>query len=463
LVDGDKQITLNELFRTKFKTDASQACFDLNNEHFDLLHVKIEERSFPANKLYLCANNRLVESVDLDKIIVDLDSHFFDENSFLYIGVLTSPYFDRNVEMARLSFNIPEKHSEETLFEGTSLEDIVGKACEFIEVYLAEFLAPISAQKEIQISEFIDTQAPQYKHLIKYMPESVKKIKPHLTQEKLDEALYSLKKDFERQTKADQKTLIELLDNPDLNAQEYEERFREKVARITASNSSALADYVTHRRVIIDLLDKALHRQEDGKFNKEKYLHSLIYPMGHDSDDCSYEAHSLWLIDERLSYCRYISSDIPFGNNRSEGRPDMLMLDKAIAVSDDDESAVYDTIVLFEFKRPGRDDYTRQKNPIDQLIDYLAKIQNGKAKDRHFREIKVNQSTQYYLYAVCDVTASLKTILEIRDFKPTPDSLGYFCYISNLNAYIEILSYDKILTDAKKRNRILFDKLGIMQ
>jgi hypothetical protein len=108
LVDGDKQITLNELFRTKFKTDASQACFDLNNEHFDLLHVKIEERSFPANKLYLCANNRLVESVDLDKIIVDLDSHFFDENSFLYIGVLTSSYFDRNVEMARLSFNIPE-------------------------------------------------------------------------------------------------------------------------------------------------------------------------------------------------------------------------------------------------------------------------------------------------------------------------------------------------------------------
>lgn len=30
-----------------------------------------------------------------------------------------------------------------------------------------------------------------------------------------------------------------------------------------------------------------------------------------------------------------------------------------------------------------------------------------------------------------------------------------------MNAYIEILSYDKIINDAKKRNRILFDKLGI--
>ncbi len=29
------------------------------------------------------------------------------------------------------------------------------------------------------------------------------------------------------------------------------------------------------------------------------------------------------------------------------------------------------------------------------------------------------------------------------------------------NAYIEVISYDKLLTDAKKRNNILFDKLGL--
>ena len=33
--------------------------------------------------------------------------------------------------------------------------------------------------------------------------------------------------------------------------------------------------------------------------------------------------------------------------------------------------------------------------------------------------------------------------------------------VDKINAYIEILSYDKIISDAKKRNRILFDKLGI--
>lgn len=29
------------------------------------------------------------------------------------------------------------------------------------------------------------------------------------------------------------------------------------------------------------------------------------------------------------------------------------------------------------------------------------------------------------------------------------------------NGYMEIISYDKLLRDAKRRNRVLFDKLGL--
>ena len=66
-----------------------------------------------------------------------------------------------------------------------------------------------------------------------------------------------------------------------------------------------------------------------------------------------------------------------------------------------------------------------------------------------------------YLYAVCDITTTLEQILDFHDFSQTPDKLGYYKYNDKMNAYIEILSYDKIINDAKKRNRILFDKLGI--
>ena len=50
--------------------------------------------------------------------------------------------------------------------------------------------------------------------------------------------------------------------------------------------------------------------------------------------------------------------------------------------------------------------------------------------------------------------------MDFHDFSQTPDKLGYYKYNDKMNAYIEILSYDKIINDAKKRNRILFDKLG---
>jgi hypothetical protein len=45
--------------------------------------------------------------------------------------------------------------------------------------------------------------------------------------------------------------------------------------------------------------------------------------------------------------------------------------------------------------------------------------------------------------------------------RPTPDNLGYYGYNPNLNAYYEVLSYTKLLNDAKKRNRILFEKLNL--
>jgi hypothetical protein len=64
-------------------------------------------------------------------------------------------------------------------------------------------------------------------------------------------------------------------------------------------------------------------------------------------------------------------------------------------------------------------------------------------------------------YAVCDISPKLKRIAEGRGFKATPDGLGYYFYNDNDNSYCELLCYDKIVNDARKRNRVLFDKLGV--
>ena len=39
--------------------------------------------------------------------------------------------------------------------------------------------------------------------------------------------------------------------------------------------------------------------------------------------------------------------------------------------------------------------------------------------------------------------------------------MGFYRYNDIYKAYVEILPFDKIIKDSKKRNKILFDKLGI--
>ena len=108
-----------------------------------------------------------------------------------------------------------------------------------------------------------------------------------------------------------------------------------------------------------------------------------------------------------------------------------------------------------------RDDYDMEHNPITQLLDYAKKIISGKAKDHKHRPIRAIETTQFYLYAVCDITPSLERVLDSMSFTRTPDGLGAYLYNNSMHAFIEVVSYDKVKIDAEKRNKVLFDKLGI--
>ena len=160
--------------------------------------------------------------------------------------------------------------------------------------------------------------------------------------------------------------------------------------------------------------------------------------------------------------CQYISSDIPFDNKQAEKRTDILFLDKPVAVSEEpNDGIIYDAITIFELKRPMRNDYSDNDNPIKQLYNYVQKIKAGKVKDIHHRPIRTGQTTKFYLYAICDITPKLEYFLDQGGFIPTPDNMGRYQYNPRLHSYFEVLSYNKVLNEAKKRNRILFEKLGL--
>lgn len=178
--------------------------------------------------------------------------------------------------------------------------------------------------------------------------------------------------------------------------------------------------------------------------------------MKKDSDNLPYERHNLWILDERLSFNEYISSDKPLNTN--DERPDLLIFDRPIAVREDNEPS--NPITIFEFKRPQREDYN-DEDPIKQILGYVEKIRKGDYKNITGREIKANQFTPARVFLVCDLTDKIREICKLYSLTSSPDSEGYYGFQLNYNAYIEVMSFDKMIKDADLRNRIFFTKLNL--
>ena len=462
IFDKSDELSLNQLFNDGVNTEYDPVTFELGEQNFELRNIKITDKTLAKNsRLFLCANDRLVCSSDLEKKIINLDTNIYDREGYWYVGVLTSKYFDDNVDMNRLSFTIPAE--SDTLFPNLpGLNEIEVMVCEKIEVFLHEYLSYVSEEKQERIKRYTIEKAPQYRYLLHYVPDKIAALSPSLSEAGLDDALHSIKRDFENSARNECNELLKKLEKGEINSEEYQKQFQKTVEKVSDVNRAALADYVTHRRIILNLFDRGLNIKPDGKFNVEKYMHQLIYPMRATSDDIPYDAHNLWLIDEKLSFCQFISSDKPFDNAQGEERTDIMFLDAPVVVADSkNDGTAYNSIIIFELKRPMRNDYDMVHNPINQLYDYVKRIKSGEVKDSKHRPINITENTQFYLYALCDITPTLESVMDSMDFTRTPDRLGAYKYNNNLHAYIEVLSFNKVCNDAEKRNRVLFEKLGI--
>jgi hypothetical protein len=66
-----------------------------------------------------------------------------------------------------------------------------------------------------------------------------------------------------------------------------------------------------------------------------------------------------------------------------------------------------------------------------------------------------------YCYIICDLTPPVELRIQNMGARRTPDNLGYYGFNETLNAYYEVISYNKLLFDAGKRNRVLFEKMNL--
>jgi hypothetical protein len=261
----------------------------------------------------------------------------------------------------------------------------------------------------------------------------------------------------EMRIKHDMKALLEQSDPADLA-----KNVSEIVNKISDTSKNDLIHYIALRRNILDLFAKSLETNAQGGYSGKGVVHDIIFPRKGDTDSTSLEDHNLWMIDERLNFTTYVSSDLPLDGTKSE-RPDLLVYNRRVSFRGENEAS--NPITIFEFKRPFRDDFVNpssKEDPVEQIVRYVNDIRDGKYQTPQGRKILVTENTPFYGYVVCDLTQKVEEWLRRRkNFTPMPDGLGWFYWYGNIRLYIEVLSWDKVLRDAKMRNAIFFNKLGI--
>lgn len=117
-------------------------------------------------------------------------------------------------------------------------------------------------------------------------------------------------------------------------------------------------------------------------------------------------------------------------------------------------------LLLVEFKRPGRNQYSLKENPIQQIERYIQRLQSGTLLDVKGRPVRVDDKTVFYCYLVADEIGKIKDWT--YTWPKTPDGRGKI-YQPNagFKGFIELVPWDNLLADAKERNAAFFDKSGI--
>lgn len=431
---------------------------DILGCRFRMTHIRIHSSENSGNRISFLANSREVRTDSLQHLDPHLKSKLqgADGETFWWVSLVEADILDRKVSSERDAFLFDE-HSSSLFPDEFSMQRIRASLDPPILRRIEPLLAPERERAVAQAERYIATKAPEYRHLVAVRRDEVACLPADLSDEKLDLELHRVNYQFEASLREKGQRLMA---SENVNERMYDEFLSET----NAVGKANLAKYVVQRRVILSLLKRSLSLRDSGKYELEEAIHKIIFPLKTTSDEVPYEKLNLWILDERLAYHAYLASDkelrsIPVLASQDQQRPDIIIFNSPFAFAE--QSAPFSAIVIIEFKRPARTDYDDSDNPISQVYDYVRRVRAGAVKDRSGRPLNVAAHVPFYCYVVCDLTRRLKAIAEDLDLTQAPDSQGYYGYNSKLVTYIEVLSFDKLVADAEKRNRVLFDKLNL--
>ena len=442
-----------------------KSSFRICGHDFSLIQQKLNTR--PTEKLptavYFCAGQRVVspcKGID-PRVCNALGAKNGAGEPFMYVGLLQGDYLDANVSSTRKQIIFPtvtpEGEDDGLPFEPIESQ-LLEKVNELVRHYLKEEFDELDKSSQIRMQKFVDEEAPEFKGFVnRYGKELF--VKPKEKNSNLYDYINQQFFEYERAQRREIDSLISV----DWIGENASEKIREIADRIEPFKSYDLVRFAAKRRYYLDLLDKAISFDDDGEYRLEDAVHSLVFPKGKDSTDAdAFDRQNLWLVDDRLSFGHYIASDLSFKKNKTTDVDSLKRMDiESIKVYSSGEDNLVAELSIIEFKRPGRNDYSANENPIEQVMNYVDMLRKGKLRTLSGREIPNVKTVPYFCFVVADFTDNLIDKCERYNFVPNAVKDSYYGYYPRANAYFEVMSFSAMYNKAKERNHALLVAAGL--
>ena len=468
--DGSDLITLNDFFDNQISESIHE--IQLKKSTFDLgkgedvktfsIHVfKIFNPRSNQSKVSLVADRREVTETGIHTFVPEFVGEFFEESdgsneksrrNYIVKAYVFGDYLDESVSLERGKFEFP---ISDNLIAAVSQSDIEREAAHIARESMGAIITARQEKKRTRVQDYVAKHAPWHSTIVEEIDLTLMPYRP--SPEQIEEVFQ--KEKFKQEVDI-RKRVSEILNQAKTGHDVT--GLPSIIKKISQTSRNDLIHYIANRKQILSLFSNSIQSGEDNRFFDEGKVHDIIFPRRSDSKSIAFEAHNLWMIDERLNFTDFVSSDQPLDRDE-KGRADLIVFDNRVLFRGDNTPS--NPVTIFEFKRPGRDDFANpssKDDPIQQVIRYAIKIREGNFKTPKGRPIDVSDNTPFYGYVMCETTNKVKNRLEKeKNFTPMPDGLGWFNWFGNLRLYLEVLSWGKVLRDAENRNKIFFRKLGI--
>lgn len=420
------------------------------------------------HQLHMLANGRTVETRKVDNLLgierVERDG----ESDLAFHGCVSGEYLDLRVNEGRTAFNLTERTLK-----------LISRQC--MDAVRERMLPE-------QVRKYIEKRRERYEAFVDRYPTfgfddddtQLGRVPLHAaTPEEFASFLvkFQIRRDEERQD-----TLQKLIDALDTGTQfSFQQSVADAAREIQASEQLALAQHVVRRKLALELLEKLVTRirgreSSTDDFHLERTLHSFICPMnvrGDDPLEVRGRAHELWIIDERLAFTRAFSSDKRIDDIVAAGgsadRPDLFLWDLAYSLgsTDPDQPDAVDvseplrTVIVVEFKKPGRGQYSGSKDQIEQqIIRYLAQLQGEEIESFGRSRIRIAKDCIFYCYVVADIVGDL--VQQLSGWDTTSNGQGRIRSLKgNYRGQIEVVQWQDLVNDAWARNRATIHSAGL--